>query len=361
MSEAVKLIIDGQVHEGWQSVSVSHALNGLCAGFGLQLTETWPGQPERRIIADGAACELWLGDDLMVTGWVDTVDRQMDGGGQVINVSGRDKTSDLIDCSAVHRPGSWKGQKLEKIAADLLKPFGLSVTVEAPTGAAFAHFALEPGETVAEALTRMARLRGLLIGSDRKGGLILHRPAPERVNAELVLGGNLRGLRVTSSTVERFSQYILKGQQQAGDTVAAHAATSPSAEATDAGMTRYRPLILISDDQSTLAGLKARAQWEAATRIARAQTAEATVRGWRDADGRLWSSGALVPLRAPQVNADMELMIASVNFELGRETTATLSLVRPQAFTPEPLPDARQTTKGKTKKGQGVDPLLSLQ
>jgi len=361
MSEAVKLIIDGQVNEGWESVSIEQNLNAICAGFGLTVTETWPGQPERRIIAPGAAFDLYIGDERLITGWLDEPVRDMDDRGQTITVTGRDRTSDLIDCSAVHKPGSWRNQKLEKIATDLLSPFGLTVKAEASTGPAFAHFALDQGETVADALTRLARLRGLLVGSDRQGNLILHQPSPKRVNTALVLGQNLKTLRVSDSAAERFSHIIVKGQQQGGDTVAAKDAASPKGEARDPGMTRYRPLIIISDDQSTVAGLKARAQWEVTARSARAQSVEATVKGWRDDDGNLWTPGALVPVRAARANVEAELMIAGVRFELGSETTTALTLVRPEAFSLEPLPEARKTTKGKKKKGQAVDPLLNLE
>ncbi len=40
---------------------------------------------------------------------------------------GRDKTGDLVDCSVVHSSGKWKGVRLEQVAADVCRPFGITV------------------------------------------------------------------------------------------------------------------------------------------------------------------------------------------------------------------------------------------
>src|SRR3546814_10159749 len=75
---------------------------------------------------------------------------------------------------------------------------------------------------------------------------------------------------------ERFSQYVLKGQASGDDEVNGRAASAPSAEAKDPAVTRYRPMLIIGEDQSDIASLKKRAEWEATTRAGRAQQARVT-------------------------------------------------------------------------------------
>src|SRR3546814_11797358 len=51
---------------------------------------------------------------------------------------------------------------------------------------------------------------------------------------------------------ERFSQYVLKGQASGDDEVNGRAASAPSAEAKDPAVTRYRPMLIIGEDQSEI-------------------------------------------------------------------------------------------------------------
>ena len=77
-----------------------------------------------------------------------------DRGAHTIAVRGRDATGDLVDCSAASKPGEWKDARLEEIASALCEPFGIRVTREVDTGAPFARFRIEEGESVFEAIER---------------------------------------------------------------------------------------------------------------------------------------------------------------------------------------------------------------
>lgn len=347
MSDEVKLKIGGVVYEGWQSVSITRNLSALCASFDLGLTEDWSGTSARRPIQKGAACEVWIDDDMIVTGWIDQTRRHINDREYGLSAIGRDKTCDLIDCSAIHKPGSWRGQKLEKIATDLTVPFGLTVKVQADTGAVFAHFALEQGETVFEALTRLCRLRGLLLDTDHTAALVVHSPKPQRRKMVLKVGGNVLSIEMVDDGSEQFSEYTFKGQQRGGNWVEPKDAAAVKATAKDAGVTRHRPYLGISDDQSTSAGLTARAKWEATTRNAKAQSVTVQVRGWRDEEGRLWAPNTLYSVSAPAIGVEMELMVSEVFLTIDQARIATLTLVRPEAFTTEVLPEPKPDKKGK--------------
>ncbi|WP_407230669.1 hypothetical protein [Escherichia coli] len=103
------------------------------------------------------------------------------------------KQGDLVDCSAVHQGSQWRNRTLAQIAADLCAPFGISVrwqvndvTAEKP----FASFTLENSETVADALTRAARHRGVLVTSNAAGELVFTQAGSKQTDT-LVLGENL--------------------------------------------------------------------------------------------------------------------------------------------------------------------------
>jgi len=354
MGDLVQLLIGGKLYAGWTSVSIDTGIDHMAAAFDLQLTEREPGTVDRRDIKAGAACEVRIGGEVVITGYIDQLAPSFDNRSHTISARGRSRAGDLIDCSAVASPGHWSGRTIDKIAAALVAPFGLKVTARAPVGAPFRRFALQPGETVFEALSRMARFRGLLAVSTPAGDIELITPAASPVGYMLAHPGAILAAKAVHDVTDRFGRYIVKGQAAGDDSLNGRAAAAPKAEAQDLGVARYRPLIVVAEDQSTSADLTIRARWEAQVRAARAQQVQITVQGWRAPDGTLWQSNVLVPVRAPWLSIDASLLVVGVSFRLDAEGSRTeLTLAPPEAYSLEPIPAASAaSTIERKRRGQ---------
>ena len=63
-----------------------------------------------------------------------------------------------------------------------------------------------------------------------------------------------------------------------------------------------------------------------------------TVQGWRDPSGALWSADLLVPVVAPWIDVEGELLIADVTFSVTEDggSITVLNCAPPDAFQPEP-------------------------
>lgn len=121
--DSVTLKVDGMEYRGWLDVRIARGVDRAAADFTLSVTrQYWPIKP-------GSACEVWIGQDKLITGWVDEVNPSHSGGERKIEVKGRSRTADLIDCSAVNKPGQWSNQSLQRIADDLAGPYGVPVIV----------------------------------------------------------------------------------------------------------------------------------------------------------------------------------------------------------------------------------------
>ena len=348
----VQLKIDGAVFGGWKRVAIDRGLDNLSSAFSLAITERWPDQPERWIIKTGQACVVAIGGETVLTGWIDAGSFAIDPESHPIEISGRDKTCDLVDCSADHKPGSWTKRSLEQIAAELAAPFGVNVTAKTSTGAPFAKFALQQGETVFEAIDRMAKLRGVLLVSNESGGLELRRPGAVTAGYTLELGVNIKAIRFSDNARDRFSRYLLKGQA-AGDEVSGTDAARPTATATDPGVARHRPLMIMNDVQSTSASLAERARWEATVRAAKGQDVVVTVSGWRDPSGALYRPDVLVPVKAATIGVEGTLLVSAVRLVLDdRGQVAELTLVPKEAFSLMALPEPKvaASTTGRARR-----------
>ncbi|EGJ03696.1 bacteriophage Mu P family protein [Shigella dysenteriae 155-74] len=207
--ESVILTVDGKLWEGWTEMSVSRSLKAIAGEFELSVTTRWSAAAPR-VIREGQPCTVRLGADTVLTGYIDDFIPGYEAENVEIRVMGRDKTGDLVDCSVVHSSGKWKGVRLEQVAADVCRPFGITVITETPTGEAFASVVLEQGETGFELLDRLAKQRGVLLTSDGAGNLIITRASSVRAGVSLVLGkissppvGASAGGSVTASTSSR--------------------------------------------------------------------------------------------------------------------------------------------------------------
>lgn len=327
----VTLTVNGTTYGGWKTATVRRGIEQVAGSFELTVSDRWSGQDERWPIRKGDACTLKESGDVLITGYVDDAIPFFDSKQHGITVTGRDKTGDLVDCSAIVKTGQWKDRTLLQVATDICKPFGIPVTDEAGADTPFKTAALQEGETAWEALERAGRMRGVLLVSDGKGGLVITRAGTGRINTPLVQGKNIKVGRGAFSMRDRHSVYTCKGQAVGFDTSSPEQNASPVGEATDPAVTRYRPLVILAESTSDAAGLKNRAMWEAAVRKGRSARPVFTVQGWRHADG-LWSPNLLVPVKCPYLDLDQEMLVVSVAHTIGRGSYCELELGLPEGF-----------------------------
>lgn len=343
MVDPVTLSLAGAAYEGWTAFQVMRDIETLAGTFELTLTERHPGRPSARPISPDDACTVKIGGDTVITGHVDAVSPRFDASGHEVTVNGRDVTGALVDCSVTHKPGEWKGRRLEQIASDLVSPFGITVRAAAGTGKAFDSFRVQEGETVYEALRRLSRARGVLPISDSLGSLVLTRSAQAaRVADRLTRGakGNILAATGEYDHRERFSKYEVKGQSSGADWKTPADNGQGIGRATDNGVRRFRPLVVIAEEQGDGPTFADRAKWEASVRAGRARRATVTVQGFRDRAGELWRPNTLVPVSDDWLAIDREMLITGVRYirdERGSRTDLRIS--HPAAFDLLPIPD----------------------
>lgn len=337
----VTLTVQGRRYEGWKSVRIQRGVEQIAGTFSLDVTEKSPKQPERREIHAGDRCSLAIDGVVIITGWIDDIENGYDTEQHTIRVSGRDAAGDLVDCSAVHKPGEWHDRTMAQIAAELCGPFGVKVRSATDVGKAFSDFTLQKGEAVFEAIKRMGKARGVLAISDGLGGVVLTRSGTERVPAELVEGENIKAAEAKVSFRERFSEYHITGQAPGKEWGTPEEASEMSALATDKAIGRYRPLLIVTDQGEGMS-YGDRANYEARVRAAKSIGGEVTVQGWGHRSG-LWHPNRIVPVRAPLAGMVGDRLIASVEFSLKEKegTLTKLTLVGPGAFEVLAIPDVK--------------------
>jgi prophage tail gpP-like protein len=196
---------------------------------------------------------------------------------------------------------------------------------------------LQSGESVFENMEKASRLCGVLLVNDGQGNIVITRAGTARSSTELVQGKNLVEASAEYSMKERHSSYTVKAQDAGLGDVDPLVDFTPKFVAKDAGVTRYRPMVIAAEGAASAAVCRQRAQWEVSVRRAKSSQVRAKVLGWRQNDGRLWKVNELVKITAPWIGLNVEMLISEVTFQKGDGgTTTELLLEMAQAYTPDP-------------------------
>ncbi len=326
--ETIGISVGGAPFEPWHDVTINISAEEAVRTASIRghlppnATPPWPDS-QATLSATGT---------LVLTGFVrdlraDQSDR--DWNAEVSLVS---RTIDAVEASIKHATGLAKNKDIKGIASEF---DSCGVGVEAIGNyEKIERHQIEPGESLFATLEPLARSSGAIIRDTPEGRLRIVQK-PEGTHA----GGLVAGVNIISATVEfsgegRFDPVIVRGQQSRGSGAQA---LRPEAGANDPAVGRYRPKIIILDNEATVANLKNQTEWHLRGAAGLAVSATIIVPGWRDAGGRLWEPNWEVYVRHPRIYIDQMMAIKSVVLSQdtrqgGAGTTATLTVVDPRAL-----------------------------
>lgn len=349
----VSLLVNGLRYEGWKQVQVHSSLEELCQSFSVDFSLKTSEKSPSVQLHEGDVVEVQIGGEPVITGYVDDPTESYDARSHTLSVSGRSKTEDLVDCSAIYQSGRIANKSLKQIADLLCKPFGISVSVaeDLDIDDPIPVFKIQESQSPFEALNDVCRQSGLLQITDPKGNLVLTRASHTVVpDIELRYGVNIKRGTRKNSFRDRFSEYVFKGQRAGTDSSHGADAAHVKARITDDEVKRYRPLLII-DHRATSKRLEQRAKWERNTRAGRAKAITYDVQGWTAAHG-LWRPNQLIHVADDKFQIEDDLLIVATDMQRDRQggRVTTLTMMPKETF------DVLNPPKIKRKRGK-VDKL----
>jgi len=343
MTERVTALINGLRFEDWQDVEITASLEGVGRSFALGASGLTLGETTIRMEDE---IEISIDGTRVLTGYVEAPGTEDSAEDRGYDIAGRSRAVDLVDCSNIAKRVH-KGRTFTQIAEALAAPYGVPVVVATPDpllSAPIKRFVVKPDETAFAAIERAAKLRAVILYDDELGRLVLQVGARGRfalqIGAVIRRGENLLSAQSGSDASKLYSEYRIKGQRFASDNDSGGAVSAVSGKATGDGSRRLRVKTLISKSSLTAAQAKSRAQWEAANAFGRANSYTATVRGWTDQTGALWTPGTLIEIDDPLHLWQGVFLVISVVFSKSTEggTTSTVT-VAPEAGYYAELPE----------------------
>jgi prophage tail gpP-like protein len=363
------LEVDSVPYEGFKDISAIVSMGAISGSFSFATTSS--GQISLPI-KEGQECRVLIDETPVITGFVENINVGYDATTHSIDISGRDKTMDVIDCSSVIKELSGT-LSLESAIRRILDGNGLTdieVINEVSGLDSFKDGDIESGEVgefMFDYIDRYARKRQVLLTRDGNGNILIVRAGTTDAVASLlnVVGGTENNIKSASgaySGTNTFNQYIVRSQQnpvalQNSGTISTSKIVDQMGTAIDADVRASRILEIRPSQAGSDTDNENFAVWTKNIRRGRAFNYTAVVQGhYQDEDKtRLWVPNELVSIAddfvgmESQLNAKMLIDTVEYRENLESGTTSTITCVDKNAYTIEPeqsLSDARANDLG---------------
>ena len=343
-NNTVTLFVNGKKYENWLDVSITCTLQSLARTFSVRATRSKEDltigiQPQDEV-------QVFIGDDLVLTGYVTKREVSYSASGISITISGASKTVDLQDCCMPHGvANSYKNQTHEQNLKAVCASFGIGV-VDQVKSVDRRNLEFSPTETVGSAITRYLQKNGVLLTDDEAGNLVIAQAGSGgNANDTLELGKNiLEGTR-TQDVSKRFSNYVTLGQAANPTSELPVSTNQLKAAARDSGVRRARWFVKQESGNASAEILQKKAQIIKYANFGESDTLNYKVQGWRQSNGELWRVNSLVRVVDSLVEEDGSLrkVIQRVTYSLGPGgSTVALSLCDELKYQLFAEPDAKK-------------------
>lgn len=353
----VSVITEGMEISGWNTVNISRSLSQFADSFKIGFSDVWTDKfPDVYV---GLQCKIQIDGTTVITGNIEAVEPSFTGETIKYEISGYSLTKDLVDCDRIEKPFSWKNVDLYQVSKKICEPFGINVTIEASSpGPKFTEVSVNQGESLYDFLNKLAVQRGFLMITSLDGGLIYTNAGKYRAVDSLIQGENIAEFKGQFSFANRFSDYVIKGQQKvkADENSWTDKTISIFSKVQDLGVGRYRPKMMTADTQVDLTTAKKQAAWEAQIREGRSTRFSIKVPDWVQSNGNLWRENEIVYIKVPVGRLDGDYLVETVdyNFQSTTEQTFTeceMGFVNKNTYNANPKDTIKKPSKPKGKYG----------
>lgn len=344
------LRVDGIMYDGWTEASVSKSIAEASGSFTFQATsEDTASFP----IARRSEIDVFLDNIIIMSGFVDIVNIIYESGSHSITISGRDKTSILIDSSVPDNRSFNPPIDLEQITNTILKRLGstLKVVNDAPNLKKFKTVVeAKVDQTAFQFLEEYGRKANVMLTSNNDGDLVIFEPNPKRIETIILhkigdINNNVLSADCNFDDSQRFSKYTVYTQKenssnsikQSGNPLFGKLSNKNEATvfgtATDPDALSVKQKIMALESSGTIEEATNRAKWEANIRRARSTSHSYTIQGFYHSKG-LWEKNLIVRVVDDYATIDSDMLIDTVEYSYSVDGGAvtTLGVIAPDAY-----------------------------
>lgn len=334
-TEEAVLTVRGQEFRDWETVEVVANLAEAYVQFRFTAAERDPlplVNWTKLQFKPGDPCTVTLAGNLVVTGYIETRQVSYDANRHGVELIGKGKSAWVARSSVASKDGNFDKMTFAQVAMKVLAPYGMVPEVLGMLNPRpFEKLQSQPGETVWDFLERIARPRGIIMGSTQRGNFLLIGKWSPKIQSQLIEGVNILSCQCIITDKALFGQYNGIGQANDGDKGQGAAGSQLLAELP--GTAKVRSMLEtpaeqpVKDQAEVLERTMFERQWHESEII----EAHITTQGWLHDDKSIWYPGQHIYVKSPMAILDLILGAQQVTYRQSSQggTTTELMLVLP--------------------------------
>ncbi|HUX59714.1 MAG TPA: hypothetical protein VMV32_00265 [Ignavibacteriaceae bacterium] len=276
--------------------------------------------------------EVYIGNDLQLTGYLYKVSPALSNSGSVIDLTIFSLTKDAVD-STVNPPYEKNNITLENRAKELLQPLGIRAVFEIDTGGQFDRITANQSDTIFRHLSELSAQRNCLVSCTEKGELLFYQPDTESEPVGTLKEGENFALSFAADYdgTKLFHTYRAVADTPGGD--------AQSSTAIDDNVPVSRSITFQAND-TTDGNIGKAAEHKRSKNYIDALTIPITVSGWIAPNGKIWEKNKTVILESPTLFLPngVKMMINQIEYILQDSgLSAVLSLIPVNVYNGEPI------------------------
>ena len=323
--------IDDYQIADWESFSIEKSLSTLCGKFEFIMSSKLFS--ENINFYDGEKIEIYINDEIFMTGYIENFEIQLTESEYQISISGREKTCDIIDCNNILDKNTWYNQSLWAIGNYLCNPFDINVLTNLPE-VKIKYAAIEDSETIFDFLLKLAKQQNVRLNTSPYGNIEIVNTESETMHYfEL---SEVTNTKITGNREERFSEYVCKTQYANNNGDAWNEKNIfINKKATDANVFRYRSKVF-SESNMNANECQKYANWEAQNRAAKSTKFSFSYPAWTK-NGVFISIGDLVNFDGKKTNLSSVMIVDTINYKLEADSySISVNLLDKMLFNANP-------------------------
>ena len=357
-ANTVVVRIGGKEHKDWQGYDIDSDFLIPADGFGMNTGLSF-GQTEIEDFS-GEQCEVLINDQVILTGIVGNQRHSKGKGKRSLVLSGRDFAGLLVDCSAPQL--NVKGMTVLDAAKKLVAtwPQIKNIELKAEKNPALDKIDIEPGETVWQALTKIANSVGMHPWFEPNGTLVVGGPDYTSPPVATLCWSrsderrNIQDMDIEYDTENRFSEVTFLGQS--------HGRSGDSSKHDlkwvykDPTMTLTKPKTVVVSDADNQEALQKQAKKMLSDWKLEGFTLTVMVADHKTKDGTLWQPGQRVHVIDEEEGIDAIFFLMGRRFILDRYsgTLTELRLKEDGVWIPDAYPAKSEKARARQGKKKGV-------
>jgi prophage tail gpP-like protein len=280
----------------------------------------------------------FLGNDALIEGRLYIVTPDGNAGGRTKTLAGFSLTKDAID-STFNPPFEFNNQTLKQVATKLIEPLGISVIWDIDDDLKFKKITASESDKIMPFLQKYIKQRGALLSTDSAGNVVALKANAKGESVGTIEDGKhgYLGFKTKFDGTKRFNatKMLSQSPKKTGK-------KSGKAEiAKDENIPTSRMQTLKAPD-ATAGDLKGAAEWARSKSIADALNLPFDAEGFYAPNGERFAPNTIITVKSDVISLPegADLLITKVEFSKTNNGNRTmLSLVAPQVYTGEPIPD----------------------